>query len=131
MSKLYNIYENLKKKNENTIYLFKSGIFYIALDNDAKKLSNLFNFKLSNLNDSILKCGFPSNSLDKYLGLFKIHNLPVEIIEDNTIYSLKEYTQNSNLQDIITYIKKADIESFSISEAYSFIEKLQELAKDL
>ena len=60
-----------------------------------------------------------------------MHNIPVELIEDNTIYSLKEYSQSSNLQNIISYIKKADIESFSISEAYSFIEKLKELAEDL
>lgn len=131
MSKLYDIYENLKKKDKDTVYLFKNGIFYIALDNDARKLSNIFNFKLSNLNDSVIKCGFPSNSLNKYLNLFRMHNIPVEIIEDNTIYSLKEYSQSSNLQNIISYIKKADIESFSISEAYSFIEKLKELAEDL
>lgn len=131
MSKLYDIYENLKKKDKDTVYLFKSGIFYIALNNDARKLSNIFNFKLSNLNDSVIKCGFPSNSLNKYLNLFRMHNIPVELIEDNTIYSLKEYSQSSNLQNIISYIKKADIESFSISEAYSFIEKLKELAEDL
>ena len=131
MSKLYDIYENLKKKDKDTVYLFKNGIFYIALDNDARKLSNIFNFKLSNLNDSVIKCGFPSNSLNKYLNLFRMHNIPVEIIEDNTIYSLKEYSKSSNLQNIISYIKKADIESFSISEAYSFIEKLKELAEDL
>ena len=131
MSKLYDIYENLKKKDKDTVYLFKSGIFYIDLDNDARKLSNIFNFKLSNLNDSVIKCGFPSNSLNKYLNLFRMHNIPVELIEDNTIYSLKEYSQSSNLQNIISYIKKADIESFSISEAYSFIEKLKELAEDL
>lgn len=131
MSKLYDIYENLKKKDKDTVYLFKSGIFYIALDSDARKLSNIFNFKLSNLNDSVIKCGFPSNSLNKYLNLFRMHNIPVEIIEDNTIYSLKEYSQSSNLQNIISYIKKADIENFSISESYSFIEKLKELAEDL
>lgn len=29
MSKLYSLYENFKKENNQTIYLFKSGIFYI------------------------------------------------------------------------------------------------------
>ena len=31
MSKLFLIYKKLKETNKDTIYLFKSGIFYIAL----------------------------------------------------------------------------------------------------
>ena len=71
MSKLYSIYLIEKENNEAKILLFKSGIFYVALDKDAIFLSNTFGFKLTNLNDNIKKCGFPCNSLDKYLKLFK------------------------------------------------------------
>ena len=56
MSKLYNTYLALKKQDSQTIYLFKSGIFFIAIDDDARTLSNAFDFKLSNLNNDILKC---------------------------------------------------------------------------
>ena len=59
MSKLYNIYLQEKSKNKDNILLFKSGIFYISIDDDALKLSSLFHLKLTNLNDSIKKCGFP------------------------------------------------------------------------
>ena len=41
MSKLYNNYLALKKENESTLFLFKSGIFYIFLDEDATKISNI------------------------------------------------------------------------------------------
>lgn len=41
MSKLYNSYLELKEKNSNFIYLFKNGVFFIALDEDAIKLSNI------------------------------------------------------------------------------------------
>ena len=59
MSKLYNIYLEEKKKNRDILLLFKSGIFYIAIAEDAIKLSNLLHLKLTNLNDTIQKCGFP------------------------------------------------------------------------
>ena len=35
-------YSNVQKQNPEIIYLFKSGIFFIALDNDAYSLSNIF-----------------------------------------------------------------------------------------
>lgn len=37
MSKLYNSYLELKEKDSNFIYLFKNGVFFIALYEDAKK----------------------------------------------------------------------------------------------
>lgn len=59
MSKLYEKYKSLKSENNDKLYLFKSGIFYIFLDEDAKKMSNFLNLKLTNLNESICKCRFP------------------------------------------------------------------------
>lgn len=82
-SKLYNIYLNEKSKNHDNVLLFKSGIFYIALDSDAKNLSSLFGFKLTNLNDSVKKCGFPCSSINKYLNLFKSYNLNIKLIDHN------------------------------------------------
>ena len=49
MSKLFEMYNKLKTENNKIIYLFKSGIFYIALDEDAKFLSEKYNYKLTNL----------------------------------------------------------------------------------
>ena len=81
MSKLYDMYIELKNLNYETIYLFKSGIFFLAIDNDAYLLSKIFNLKIGNLTNSIIKCGFPCTSLNKYKNLFKVHNLNVKIIE--------------------------------------------------
>ena len=67
MSKLMNLYTNLKKQDSNTLYLFKIGLFYNFLNDDAKKISNLLQLKLTNLSPEIIKCGFPYSSLDKYL----------------------------------------------------------------
>lgn len=63
MSKLYERYLELKKQDSSILYLFKSGIFYIFLDEDAKKMSYILNLKLSNLNESILKCGIEDSRI--------------------------------------------------------------------
>lgn len=127
MSKLYNTYLELKKKDEEIIYLFKSGIFFIALDDDAYTLSKFFHFKITNLTDTIVKCGFPCSSFDKYSNLFLLHNLKVKIIElsNRVIYPLKDYTQTIIITELLNDIKSIDINTLSIQEAYQFIENLK------
>ena len=133
MSKLFNIYLNEKEKNEDKILLFKSGVFYIALDEDAIILSQLLNLKLTNLNDKVVKCGFPCSSIDKYLKLFKLHNLNVKLIEidKNTSYSIKEYTESKIIKELLEKINNVNIDTLSISEAYKFIEDLKETVNNL
>ena len=127
MSKLYNTYLELKKKDEEIIYLFKSGIFFIALDDDAYTLSKFFHFKITNLTDTVVKCGFPCSSFDKYSNLFLLYHLKVKIIELNNkvIYSLRDYTQTITIMELLNDIKSIDINTLSIQEAYQFIENLK------
>ena len=72
MSKLYEAYKYCKKNNkeENTLFLFKVGVFYLFIDKDAVIASNILKLKLTKLNDTILKCGFPIASLNKYYNYF-------------------------------------------------------------
>ena len=49
MSKLYTKYTKLKEKNPNTVYLFKAGIFYLALGEDAIRLSVSLKLNLGKL----------------------------------------------------------------------------------
>ena len=128
MSKLYSLYKNLKEKDSKMIYLFKNGIFYIALSDDAIYLSNRFNFKLTKLNDSVIKCGFPISSIDKYIKTFTNENVNFKIIDtsNNKIYSPQEFVLNSNINNIIKKIISIDTKQLSISEAYQFIEDLKE-----
>ena len=126
MSKLYNTYLELKKKDSETIYLFKSGIFFVSLDNDALILSKIFNFKLVNLTDTIVKCGFPCSSFDKYNNLFKLHNLHIKVIESNKIiYNLNEYNQNSAITELLEIISFINTDNLSVKDAYNFIEDLK------
>ena len=66
MGKLYKKYVELKEQDDEKIYLFKVGIFFIFLDEDAKKISKMLNLKLTILGGEVQKCGFPISNLDKY-----------------------------------------------------------------
>lgn len=80
MSKLHNAYISIKKSDKDTIILFKTGIFYVLLENDARLVSSILNLKLTQLNLDVVKCSFPINSLDKYLKLLTKNNFNVKIV---------------------------------------------------
>lgn len=132
MSKLYENYLLLKKQNPSILYLFKSGIFYIFLDDDAKKMSSLLNLKLTNLNENILKCGFPVNNLTKYSALIHDAGYEVNIVDSSTkeAHSSNEYILNSDIKTFLQKLSTIDSNSLSISEAYSFIESIHHQAKE-
>ena len=133
MSKLYKIYLEEKEKNEENILLFKSGIFYIALDEDSIKLSDLLGFKLTNLNNEIKKCGFPCASIEKYMPIFKALNIELKIIETekNTAYNVQQFKQNQFINLIINELNNVDTNNLSVVEAYSFIENLKSIIKKI
>ncbi|MCI5677592.1 MAG: hypothetical protein MR263_01685 [Acholeplasma sp.] len=118
MSRLYKRYKNLKNK-EDIIYLFKVGMFYVILDDDAKIISKLLNLKLIPLNNEVNKCGFPINSLEKYEKILKENKVKYKIIED--------YEENKDLNKFINKIKKYDINNITGIKALELISELKEI----
>ena len=131
MSKLYNKYLELKSKDNSLLYLFKSGMFYIFLHEDAKTVSEKLNLKLTNFNDTILKCGFPSNSLNKYCNILEQSNLNYEIIDGSVITSKTQYIESQNIQNYLEQIKKIDINDLTPIKAFELISNLKTLLGDL
>ncbi|CCY28944.1 dNA mismatch repair protein MutS [Acholeplasma sp. CAG:878] len=118
MSKLYNRYKTLKNK-EDIVYIFKVGMFYVILDDDAKILSKLLNLKLIPLNSEVNKCGFPVNSLKKYEKILKDNKIKYKIIED--------YEENKDLNQFLNKIKKYDIDNMTGIKALELIYELKEI----
>lgn len=133
MSKLFNKYVQLKKQDSSKIYLFKSGIFYLFIDDDAIKMSTYLNLKLTKLNENIFKCGFPTNSLTKYLDIFKNFNLNISIIDNinEQPISFGYYIQNSNVTKLVEEIASINSDSLSISEIYALVDNLSLEAKKI
>ena len=133
MSKLYEKFLELKKANNNKIYLFKSGIFYIGLSEDAKVISELFNFKITNLNIEVTKCGFPEKKLEYYSSLLKQNNIDFEVIDlkYSKIEIYSDYLNNIKFKNIINTLRNIDINDISFKEAFLILEKLSEEAKNI
>ena len=132
MSKLLDFYKDLKRSDSNTLYLFKSGVFYIFLDSDALIMSNLLNLKLTPLNSQTLKCGFPESALDKYLRLINNSAYHIQIIDSSKVsHSIKQYNETIQSKKLINLINNIDVENLSIKEAFDFINNLKKFVKDV
>lgn len=133
MSKLYEEYLKLKKDNNDVIYLFKSGIFYIALEKDARTLNEKLGFKLTNLNENVVKCGFPQQKLDTYINIIKNLEFNVEIIDSKyeKIGNYSDYLNNNKLKDVITQILNTDMDNISFRDSFYFLEKIKKEIEEI
>lgn len=116
MTKQIDVYYKFKNKDKNKRYLFKSGVFYYFLDEDAKYMSSKYNFKITSFGKNI-KCGFPVKALEKYLYIFNNENIEL-VKEDNDKDKVIQLIQNINLDEI------------SPKEAYMLLVKLKELISE-
>ena len=129
MSKLYEKYKTLKQeKSSQILYLFRHGIFFIFLEDDARLVSQALGLKLGKLNDTVVKCGFPINSLDKYTVLLKNMGYTIEIIDNHTTssFSSTNYLQNEQLEKLMQDVIKVHINTLSVREAYELLHKIQQ-----
>ena len=126
MSKLQKQYEELKRKDSEKIYIFKVGIFYNILNEDAKIVSNSIGLKLTDLGPSIVKCGFPIAKLDKYTNLLKTKNLPFEVISD-----IAPSNQNTSYEKIVDKIKKIDLDNTTFHQAFDILYNIQQNLKNI
>lgn len=126
MSKLYDLYSYLKRTSNksNVLYLFKSGIFYLFIDRDAIIASDILGLKLTNLTDDIVKCGFPTSSLDKYTRILSHCNYTIQIVDSSTehIYNYSEFKLNDKTQALLYELAELTPDNYSIKEAYEKLE---------
>ena len=133
MSKLYDNFVNLKCSDKDKLYLFKSGIFFIALNEDATKLSEIFGFKITNLNDTVIKCGFPAKRIEYYSSLLDKMNIDYDLIENNSnkIKNSTDYIGNLNFNSIIEKLTKIDFDNITCKEAFDILYDLSLKSKEL
>ncbi len=123
MSKLYEHYKRCKEENSDKIILIRSGAFYVILDDDAKMLNEKLGLKLTMLNENIVKCGFPINSLLKYSNMLKANSLEFVITAlDMSMKSLDKVEKG-----IINKIKNIDFDNLSPILAFNLLSQYKEL----
>ena len=90
--------------------------------------SSLLNLKLTNLNNHVVKCGFPINSLSHYSNLLKLANYEFKIIDiqKQTSFSVQNYSIEENIHNLLLKLSNTNSDTLSIKEAYSLIEELKQ-----
>ena len=126
MSKLLKQYEDLKKKDSEKIYIFKVGIFYNILNEDARIVSNAIGLKLTDLGPDIIKCGFPIAKLEKYTQLLKSKDLKFKIVS-----TLAPSNQNISYDSIIKQIKNINLDNTTCKEAFDILYNIQQKLKNI
>ncbi|MDD4035776.1 MAG: hypothetical protein PHS45_00370 [Bacilli bacterium] len=93
MSKFYNEYLKRKQINNNKIYLFKNGKFFICLEEDAERVSEELELKITMFNKDIKKCGFPKEQLKKYLKFLNLLKIDYELVYLGEAKVIEELSQ--------------------------------------
>lgn len=125
MSKLYTKYLECKKNDENKMYLFKAGIFYYFIDEDAKEMNRITLLKCVPLSNDIVKCGFPESVKDKYLNILNECGKTVEIITLDNQENKEKITSLKSIEKLM----KLNINEITGVEALKIIEQIQKELK--
>lgn len=132
MSKLIKKLNDLKKQDASSIYIFRVGIFYNILNEDAKLLNEKLGLKLTSLGPEIVKCGFPISSLNKYIEKFKELQLKYKIIDDlpnNT--NIVDYSNNIEIKKILNKILDLDMNNTTFQQSFNILLEIQNKLKNL
>lgn len=130
MSKLLNQYNELKKQDNSCIYLFRVGIFYNILNEDAKIVNDKIGLKITNLSPDIIKCGFPITTLDKYKTIFTEKSINFKVIDNlpesmNTI----DYINNIEIKKILNTITNLDMNNTTFQQSFNILLDMQQKLK--
>lgn len=131
MSKLLKQYEELKRQNPNIIYLFRVGIFYNILNDDAKTLNEKIGLKITDLGPHIFKCGFPISKVDKYIGLLKKNNLKYKIIDNIPNQNTNDYLNNIEIKKIVKRILEIDFNNITFQQSFNILLDIHQKLKSI
>lgn len=131
MSKLLDQYKKLKKDDASCIYLFRVGIFYNILNEDAKLINEKLGLKITDLGPSIFKCGFPVSQLDKYIILLNQLKIKYKVIDNLPNSNINEYINNVEIKKILNKISSLDMNNTTFQQAFNFLLDIQERVKKI
>lgn len=137
MSKILKQYKELKEKDASSIYIFRIGIFYNILNEDAKILNEKLSLKITSLSPEIIKCGFPISSLEKYTKKLDNLQLQYKVIDDlpqnsNIVdYSKNIEIKNIEIKKILKKISEIDMNNTTFQQAFNILLEIQNKLKNI
>ncbi len=131
MSKLLNQYNELKKEDASCIYLFRVGIFYNILNEDAKIINEKLGLKITDLGPSIFKCGFPVSQLDKYIILLNQMKIKYKVIDNLPNSNINDYMKNVEIKKILNKISNLDMNNTTFQQSFNLLVDIQKKLKSI
>lgn len=132
MSKLLKQYNELKRQDNSCIYLFRVGIFYNILNEDAKIINNKIGLKITNLSPEIIKCGFPVLTIDKYKTILTEKNIKFKIIDNlPKDMSSTDYMNNIEIKKILNTIINLDMNNTTFQQSFNLLLDIQQKLKNI
>ncbi len=131
MSKLLNQYNELKKNDASSVYLFRVGIFYNILNEDAKLINEKLGLKITNLGPSIFKCGFPVSQLDKYIILLNKMKIKYKVVDNLPNTNLNDYMKNVEIKKVLNKISNLDMNNTTFQQAFNILLEIQNKLKNI
>ena len=131
MSKLLNQYEKLKKEDASSVYLFRVGIFYNILNEDAKFINEKLGLKITDLGPNIFKCGFPVSQLDKYIILLNNMKIKYKVIDNLPNSNINDYMKNVEIKKLLNKISSIDMNNTTFQQAFNILLDIQKKLKEL
>lgn len=132
MSKLIKNLKELKKLDASSIYIFRVGIFYNILNEDAKIVNEKLGLKLTSLSPEIIKCGFPISSLDKYTKKLDELQIQYKVIDDLPNNSnVTDYSNNIEIKKILNKITEIDMNNTTFQQSFNILLDIQNKLKKI
>ena len=131
MSKLLKQYEQLKKEDASSIYLFRIGIFYNIINEDAKIINEKLGLKITDLGPSIFKCGFPVSQLDKYILLLNNMKIKYKVIDNVPNSNSNDYMKNIEIKKLLNKIADIDMNNTTFQQAFNTLLDIQNKLKEI
>ena len=124
-------YNELKKEDASSIYLFRVGIFYNILNEDAKIINEKLGLKITDLGPNIFKCGFPVSQLDKYIILLNKMKIKYKVIDNLPNSNINEYLKNVEIKKILNKITDIDMNNTTFQQSFNILLDIQNKLKGI
>ncbi len=119
MSYIYEQYKKLKEKDRKSMYLFRSGKFYIFIGEDADTINRYVVLKKTKFCKEADKCGFPENRLENYLQVFRNQHLKIKVIDEQ-----EDRTKEERVKKII---QSLDLNKITPIKALNLLKDIQDI----
>ena len=96
-----NMVKVIKQVNPDYVVFVKMGAFYSVYGKDAYIISDLFSYKMKEIEEGIYTCGFPEISINKIMAKLEHEKINYIIVDRKNNYDEDEKSDNGNLNKYV------------------------------